>query len=344
MKKHVRRAVAMAAALACAVAAAGCGPQAGEDRTTRTRFLLGTVVTLTAYQSGAEETLDRAFERIGQIEDEMSAHKPDSQIGRLNAEGTARLTADVFFVLERALSMAALSGGAFDPTVLPLSRLWGIDGETKQKKVPPADEVGKARALVDYKKVALDGKTGTATLKKGMGVDLGGIAKGYAADEAWRIFREDGVKSAVLDLGGNVVAIGTRPDGRPWRIGVRDPRAQPEGAHYAVLALSDEAAVTSGDYQRYFEADGVRYHHIFDTSTGYPARNGVVSATIVSKDSTTADALSTAVFVLGVEKGLALVESVEGTEALVVTEDKKVYATPGIRDRVEMASTEYTLQ
>ena len=344
MRIGKRKAIALFAALACAAAAAGCNPQANEEKTTQTRFTLDTVVTLTAYQSGAEKTLNRAFSRIAQIEDEMGVLKQDSEIAALNAKGTAKLTEDVFFVIQKGLEIARLSGGAFDPTVLPLTRLWGFDDEAKEKKVPTADQIEKARARVDYKKVALDEKTGTVVLEKSMGVDLGGIAKGYAADEAWRIFREDGVRSAILDLGGNIVAVGSRPDGTPWRIGIRDPRAQSEGGYYAVLSLSDEAVVTSGDYERYFMENGVRYHHIFDTKTGYPAQSGVISATIVSKDSTTADALSTAVFVLGVDKGLALVESVEGTEAVIVTGDKKVYATPGIRDRVEMVSTEYTLQ
>ena len=337
MRIGVKKAIALFAAL-------GCGSQADEGKTSQTRFTLDTVVTLTAYQSGAQDTLNSAFTRIAQIEDEMSVQKPDSEIARLNAKGTAKLTDDVCFVLKKGLDVAALSGGAFDPTVLPLTRLWGFDDETKEKKVPSADKIDKARALVDYKKVKLSEKTGTVDLPKGMGVDLGGIAKGYAADEAWRIFREAGVKSAILDLGGNIVAVGSRADGKPWRIGIRDPRAQSDSAYYAVLSLSDEAVVTSGDYERYFVEDGVRYHHIFDTKTGRPAQSGVISATIVAKDSTMADALSTAVFVLGAEKGLALIASMEDTEALVVTSDKKVYATSGIRERVEMVSSEYTLQ
>ncbi|MFZ5974123.1 MAG: FAD:protein FMN transferase [Bacillota bacterium] len=323
---------------------AGCQTGDGAETATQTKFMLGTVITLTSYQKDADDALSAAFDRIAQIESEMSAKKAGTEIDTLNTKGTNKLTSDVFYVLKKALEMAKLSKGAFDPTVLPLSRLWGIDDDTKAKIVPAAREIEKARALVDYKKVGLDAKTRTAAIQTGMGVDLGGIAKGYAADEARRIFKEKGVKSAILDLGGNVVAIGNRPDGQPWRIGIRDPRAREEGGYYAVLSVRDQVVVTSGDYERYFEVNGVRYHHIFDTATGYPAKNGVISATIISGNSTEADALSTAVFVLGVEKGLALVESVEGTEAVIVTDDKKVYTTPGIRDKVEIVSKEYVLQ
>lgn len=332
------------ASVVFAMVVSGCQTQNAPEANTQTRFMLGTVITLTSYQEGSGEAINRAFDRISQIESEMSAKKADSEIGVLNAKGTNTLTTDVFFVLKKGLEIAALSGGAFDPTVLPLSSLWGIDDDTKPKTVPPEAEIQKARALVDYKKVALDEKTRTVTLQKGMGVDLGGIAKGYAADEAWRIFKEKGVSSALLDLGGNIVAMGKRPNGEPWKIGIRDPRAKTEGDYYAVLSVSDQAVVTSGDYERYFEVNGVRYHHIFDTKTGYSAKNGVISATIICGDSTQADGLSTAVFVLGAEKGLALAESMQGVDALIVTDEKKVYATPGIRDRVQIVSGEYKLQ
>jgi len=161
-------------------------------------------------------------------------------------------------------------------------------------------------------------------------VDLGGIAKGYAGDEAIRIYKEHGLKSAYINLGGNVVVLGGRPDGSPWRIGIQNPRA-PNGMYIGIVRVTDKAVVTSGDYERYFEKENVRYHHILDTKTGYPADSGLISSTIVTDVSMDADALSTAAFVLGLEEGMKLVNSLKGVEAIFITGDKRVYVTEGLK-------------
>jgi len=341
--RMTKRVAGSLAAMLAVTALAGCG-SAAQDKASETRFALGTVITLTAYGAGANDAVGSAFSRIQRIENEMSVRIQDSQIAVLNKNGVNTLSGDVYALVKKAVDIAQKSGGAFDPTVLPLALLWGFDTDDVKQAVPASDKIEKARALVDYKKVGLDDENRKVTLPDGMGIDLGGIAKGYAADETWRIFREQGVKNALLDLGGNIVALGERPDGGAWRIGIRDPRAEGEGAYYAVLSVSDRAVVTSGDYERYFIENGKRYHHIFDPATGYPSESGVISATIVADNSTLADGLSTAVFVLGVEKGLALVNAMDGVDALIVTADKKVYATDGIKDAVEIVSGEYALQ
>ncbi len=341
MRMTKRVAGSLAAMLAAAVLA-GCG-SAAQDKTSQTRFALGTVITLTGYGAGASDAVESAFLRIQQIENEMSVRIADSEIAVLNKNGGNTLSKDVYELVKKAVDIAQRSDGAFDPTVLPLALLWGFDTDGVKQAVPAPDKIEKARALVDYKKVGLDDKSRKATLPRGMGIDLGGIAKGYAADEARRIFREQGVKNALLDLGGNIVALGERPGGGAWRIGIRDPR-EGEGTYYAVLNVTDRAVVTSGDYERYFIKNGKRYHHIFDPATGYPSESGVISATIVADDSTLADGLSTAVFVLGVEKGLALINAMDGVDALIVTSDRKVYATNGLKDAVEIVSGEYALQ
>jgi thiamine biosynthesis lipoprotein len=164
----------------------------------------------------------------------------------------------------------------------------------------------------------------------GQSVDLGGIAKGYAGDEAIKIYKKHGIKSAYVNLGGNVVTLGTKPDGTPWRIGIQNPRAQ-NGYYLGTVEVTDKAIVTSGDYERYFEADQIRYHHILDPQTGYPADSGLMSATVVTDVSVDADALSTAVFTLGLEKGMAMVKSLKGVEAILVTKDKEIYITEGIK-------------
>jgi FAD:protein FMN transferase len=161
-------------------------------------------------------------------------------------------------------------------------------------------------------------------------VDLGGIAKGYTGDEAIKIYKRNNIKSAYINLGGNVVVLGNRPDGSPWRIGIQNPRAA-NGLYIGVVKVTGKAVVTSGDYERYFERNNVRYHHILDTKTGYPADSGLISATIITDVSMDADALSTATFVLGLEKGMKLVNSLKGVEAVFITKDKKVYVTEGLK-------------
>lgn len=167
--------------------------------------------------------------------------------------------------------------------------------------------------------------------KVGQSIDLGGIAKGYAGDEAIKIYKKHGIESAYINLGGNVVVLGKKPNGKPWKIGIQNPR-DIKGKYIGIVEVSDKAVITSGDYERYFEENGKRYHHIFDPNTGYPANSGLISATIITGLSIEGDALSTAVFVLGLEKGIELVESLEGVEGIFITEDKNIYVTSGLEN------------
>ena len=176
----------------------------------------------------------------------------------------------------------------------------------------------------------------------GMGVDVGGIAKGYAADEAARILGDAGVESALLDFGGNILVMGTKPDGSPWRIGVQRPDAE-RSRYIGIVRTADKTVVTSGPYERFFVQDGVRYHHILDPATGFPARNGIQQVTIVAERSMDADALSTSTYVMGLERGFDLIESLDGVEAIFVTEDRDVYVTSGVPDFFELTDDDYTL-
>ena len=261
----------------------------------------------------------------------MSANAPGSEVDMVNqAAGKApvRVTDDFFAVMARAMELAKLSNGLFDPSVGPLVKLWGIN--TDHARVPSPPEIAAARRLVGWRDVVLDPAARTVFLKRPlMSLDVGGIAKGYAADEMVRILGARGVKSALIDLGGNIFAMGSKPDGRPWRIGIQDPDA-PRGTSFGVATVVNMTVVTSGVYERFFIQDGKRYHHIMDTRTGSPVDNGLASVTVIADRSFAADGLTLSLFSLGPSKGMALARQM-GLEVIMVGADHRVYATPGVR-------------
>lgn len=295
-------------------------------------FLMGTVITQRVYGSNAGIAAKEATARMKAIEQLMTINAPGGDINRLNeaaGKNAVVLSPETINLLATAKEYAQMSGGAFDVTIGPLVKAWGVF--TDNPRVPPIEEIQRLKKLTDYKKLMIDAVNLTAKLEiPGQIVDVGGIAKGYAGDEVIKIYKKLGIKSAYVNLGGNVVVLGTKSDGKPWRIGIQNPRAE-NGIYLGIVNVMDKAVVTSGDYERFFEKDGVRYHHILDPKTGYPSDSGLISATIVTDVSMDADALSTSVFVLGLEKGMALIESLKGVEAILVTEDKEVYATEGIK-------------
>ncbi|MFO8042497.1 MAG: FAD:protein FMN transferase, partial [Alkalispirochaeta sp.] len=220
-------------------------------------------------------------------------------------------------------------------------KLWAIgSGGTS---VPPEDEIEAARDAVNYQLLELDADNQSVYLpESGMGVDVGAIAKGYAADEAARILRDAGVEHALLDFGGNILVIGDKPDGTPWRIGVQRPDAE-RTRYLGIVTATDRTVVTSGPYERFFVEEGTRYHHILNAETGFPARNGIEQVTIIAERSIDADALSTATYVLGVEEGLALAESLDDVEAVFITEDRLVHMTSGAGEYFELSDEEFSL-
>lgn len=304
---------------------------------------LGTVCTINLFDQGSTELYGQMFQKLKGIEQAFSVNLPDSAVSQINqSAGIAPVVVpqDVIYVLQEALRIAERTGGAFDPTIGPLVNLWDIGGDNSQ--VPSQQAIDHARSLVDWRLVEIDSQRGTVYLpKQGMALDLGGIAKGYAADELVAIAQEAGIQQALFDLGGNIYAFGTKADGTPWRVGVKDP-AQPGGSPALALAVQDRSVVTSGMYERFFEQEGIRYHHILNPATGYPVWNDIQSVTIVSKSSLLADALSTSVFVLGREKGLALLES-EDAEGVIIGEDNLVYPTSGIADQLSVVVSRYQL-
>jgi len=318
------------------------------ERTSRTELLLGTTVTVTTYGKVPNGVVDQVFERVAEIERRMSTSEEDysdTELLRVNAAAgvdAVVVSPDTFSVVEQGLAFSRMSDGAFDVTVGPLVKLWGIG--TDHAAIPDPEDLARALDLVDYHDVQMNpDDTSIKLAREGMALDVGGIAKGYAADEAARILTEAGVSTALLDFGGNILTVGSKPDGSPFRIGIQVPDAT-RGEYLGIATVSDKAVVTSGTYERYFEVDGVRYHHILDTTTGYPVNNGLDSVTIITPESIRADALSTVVFALGLDEGRTFVESLDAVEAIFVTHDDDVYMTSGAGSFFELTNESYTLR
>jgi len=297
----------------------------------QSEFVLATICTITLYDNGTPGVYQDVFARIREIESRMSVFIEGSDVYRINkAAGieAVEVHSDVFGVIERAVHYAELSGGAFDPTVEPLAALWGIGGENP--RVPAREEIESVLPLINWRDIELNRENKTVFLKRpGMALDLGAIAKGYAADEAAVIIKKAGIPRAMINIGGNILTVGEKKDGSLWRIGIQNP-LDTRGAYIGMSRIMEKALVTSGVYERFFVAGGRHYHHIFSPSLGYPADNGLLSVSIITDISMDADALSTAVFVLGYEKGRAFVESLEGVEAIFVFDDRSICLTGGV--------------
>ena len=342
-KTMIRGHKALAAVLGAVILTASCS-RAPEPRT-RMEFLLGTACSVTLHDRASPDLLDRVFRRVKEIEDRMSATVEDGDIGRVNAgagKRAVRVEEDTFAVVEAGLEFSRMSGGAFNVAVGPLVSLWGIG--TEGARLPEKGEIVAAAARTDYRKVRLHREARTIFLEEpGMALDLGAIAKGYAADEAARLLREDGVTSAVIDFGGNIVALGSHPAGRLWRVGVQNPDLS-RGQYLGVLEARDLAVVSSGVYERFFTGpDGKRYHHILDSKTGYPVENGLTGVTVTARDSMVADALSTTFFALGLPAGLELADRIDGVEALFITGGRELHATRGLRESFKVTDPSFRM-
>ena len=302
----------------------------------RTFFAMDTVMTVRIY--GDEALLDAAGDRVKELEALWSVTDEGSEICALNRDGSAVLSGDAAGLLAGALELCRRTGGALDITIYPVVRLWGFT--TGEYTVPDGEAIEELLTQVDYSRVALDETAGTAALPEGVEVDLGSVAKGYAGDVLAALLKAHGVESAMLDLGGNIQTVGTKPDGSAWRIGVRDPGGDDI---LGVVEVADRAAVTSGGYERYFEQDGVRYWHIIDPATGAPARSGLQSVTVIGESGLLCDALSTALFVMGLDRALEHWREYRDFEAILVCDDGSVTVTAGLENDFTLAQTNRAL-
>ncbi len=308
----------LALALLLGLAACGGVPQKAE----RTIFAMGTVMLLTAWGENAEAGLAAAAAEIGRLDTLLDPEAEGSAVYRLNRGETVR-DADLLSLAETCRAVCEASGGALDPTVYPLVKLWGFIGG--DYRVPADEELAALLENVDYSAVTVSPEG--VSLPAGAMLSFGASAKGYAAQRAAEAMAATGVESGVLSLGGNVQTLGTKPDGSQWTVGVQDP-ADPSAVLGTLSLGGGLAAVTSGGYQRFFEQDGKTYQHILDPKTGYPAESGLTGVTVVCADGARADALSTALFVLGEDGALALWRETGGFELLLVTADGRVVLTP----------------
>lgn len=304
---------------------------AAADPLTRTGFFFDTVITISLYDTNDESILDACDSLMLECENRLSRTRENSDIWNINhAEGKpVEVSEETIGLIKSALAYCELSDGAFDITIAPVVSLWDFHLEN-DPKVPDADAIAEAVTHVDYTMVQIDEEKHTVALTDPeAGIDLGAIAKGYISDLLKEEILKQGCGSALINLGGNVLAVGTKPDGSDWNIGIRRPFAESAYDIIAKVAVDDMSVITSGTYERYFEQDGVLYHHILDPVTGYSVNNGLTSVTILSEDGTDGDALSTTCFVLGPEKGMDLIESMEGIEAMFIADDDTISYSSG---------------
>jgi len=336
------------------VAFAACKPA---SRGPESQYALGTFCTINLFDKGNNKLYSQVFGRIHYLEGIFSANQEGTDLDKVNKNSginPVKVKPELLVVLEKALEYAEKSGGAFDPTIGPLVKLWGIG--TDEGRVPERDEIIKALELVNYRDCEINREESTVFLKRaGMALDLGAIAKGYAADEAARLLANEGVDSGIIDLGGNIFAMGEKKEsggrGAYWRVGVQDPRAD-RGNYIGVLSVKNKSVVTSGTYERFFEKDGKRYHHIFSIGqqsdglqseeSGFPVDNSLLSVTIVADESIDADALSTAAFALGWEKGRELITGVKGAGGIFVYDDLSVLVTENLKEDFSLTAAEYS--
>jgi thiamine biosynthesis lipoprotein len=330
----------IAAAMAIAAVAAACVKKPDELITRHEEGLLGSVITISAYGDVTEDIFDECFDYVRNIDVSMSVGKPSSEVAALNESGEANVSDDVYALATQAIEYSKLSGGAFDISVGAVADLWK-SGDVFDN-LPDPEEIAAKLPFVGYEKITL-APSNVISLEPNARVDLGGIAKGFACDKALDILKKHGVKHALLDFGGNIYAHGHKPDGSPWRVGVRNPVIGADG-YICVIEINDKTVVTSGGYERFFEKDGKRYHHILDPKTGYPIENELLSATIITERSTDADALSTACFVLGLEDGTELIENLDDCEAIFVTELNEIYVTSGLSGMITVTDESFTLK
>ena len=295
-------------------------------------FALDTAITLKVYGSKRVEVLKKLEDKINELDDMLSTGKETSEVSRLNRSGEAVLSPTMANLIKRSKAIYNKTDGLFDITIYPLMELWGFS--TKNYKVPSGKEIAEKLKLVGFDKIDFNEETRKILFKnKGMEIDFGGIGKGYITDELVKILTDEKVESAIINLGGNVFGFRKKPDGSLWNIAIRDPN-EPD-KYMAAIRLEDSAVITSGGYERYFEENGIIYHHILDPRTGKPSDSGLKSVSIISKDGTLADALSTSLFIMGEEKAIGYwKKNGSDFDILLMTKDNRLLVSAGIKDKI----------
>ncbi|PKM95545.1 MAG: thiamine biosynthesis protein ApbE [Firmicutes bacterium HGW-Firmicutes-1] len=311
-------------------------------------FVLGTIVSITIY---SKEIVDAAefkvlFDQLLEIEKKMTINKQVNseveQINKLAGKEAVVVSDETFYVIQKGVEYTKLTNNRFDITVGALVKLWNIGFENE--RVPTQNNIEESLALIGIDDVILNEKEHSVKLKRdGMMIDLGGIAKGYAADVMSKLMGEMGYQHAIINLGGNILCHGSKPEGEAFKIGIRDPYKTSED-YVGIVEKVNTAVVTSGIYERNFTENEIMYHHILDTSSGYPVNNELASVTIITQNSTYADALSTGVFSMGIEEGLEFTQQLDDVEAIFISTDKKIYMTTGAKKLFSYTGEGYQIQ
>lgn len=326
--RNIKKAMAAMLMTVLIVSVAGCSPKESVQQKPLSAeiFALDTVISLSVW-GGSQEILDGAVALCYKYEKLLSRTIEGSDVYRINhSKGEyTQVSDDTVMLVRKSIEFSEASVGYFDITIAPVKELW--DFKAENPSVPGEDSINRELAKVDYRNIEVEGNR--IRMKNGAQIDLGAVAKGYIADKMTEYLRSNGVNKAILNLGGNIVMVGEKEEGIPWSVGIKDPDGG-QNEYMATVDVKDESVVTSGVYERFFEVDSVIYHHILDPFTGYPAQNSVKSVTIISKSSLEGDILSTTCFVLGPEKGLQLIETLEDAEAVYIMEDKSIIKSSGI--------------
>jgi thiamine biosynthesis lipoprotein len=297
-----------------------------------------TITVLSPSREKAEEAVEAAFGKIEELEKLLNYFSYESEITKINrSAGIApvKVSSQTLEIVKKAVDIAEYTNGAYDPTIGPVIKLWGFSSQSAAPSIPPENKIREAIKLVNYKKIHIDiSKSEIFLEEKGMEIDLGGIAKGYAADMAVEVIKSKGIKTALVAVAGDIKGFGLKPNGQPWNIGIQNPKTEEDV--FATLHLKDTSISTSGDYQRFFVKDGQRYHHILDPETGYPA-SGIISISVIAPDGFMADGLSTGIFVLGPEKGIKLLESL-GLSGLIVDSSSEIAVTKDLKGKINFES------
>lgn len=292
-------------------------------------FAMDTYMKIDAYGENADAAIHEALDLIQALDQKWSATNPQSEVALLNEAGQVTASTETEELFQVAYSVYESTDGALDITIYPLVRLWGFP--TQDYHVPSKEEINEVLPLINMSGVSLDSSTHTLSVPNQMQIDFGAVAKGYTAEKIIQLFRGQGIESALVTLGGNIQCLGYKKDQSEWRIGIQNPSGD---TPLGILSIHDCAVVTSGDYQRYFEENGMKYHHILDPSTGYPADGGITSISILCTDGTKADALSTALFVLGKEAAIQYWQNhSEEFDFVMYTTKQELIITKGIEKK-----------
>lgn len=319
------------------------------------RVLMDTYCTITVVSPSKElarEAIEAGFAEIRKLEILLNYFSDDSEItaaNRASGEKPVKVSRETLEIIEKTLEIYHMTSGAFDPTISPVIRHWNFSKSEPLPTVPSEDEINRALQLVGYSKVDINSSASEIMLPEaGMALDLGGIAKGFGADKAVDAIKAKGIKAALVAIAGDIRGYGVSASGQPWKVGIQDPRPDPVSDKpwehiFAGLSLKDSAISTSGDYQRFFIKDGRRYHHILDPGTGFPAESDLISVSVIAPEGYLSDSLSTAVFILGAEKGLSLLNE-RGYGGVLVTKEKKVFLTSNLKEQIEILNNDYELR